>query len=123
MMYREKNPVWKQCLATVEPMLESIGFSLASETNHYAAFGSASVEYVRSDMRVQLGWDGKESWITAVYEKRDRNERHIRGEQRTLEIAAPASNPARNALAVGRVADEFIAHLTSALHRIATTKW
>ena len=43
-MERSRSPVWSQCLAAVEPVLEELGFRLAAESHLYASFGSAAAE-------------------------------------------------------------------------------
>ena len=81
-MERTAHPVWQQCLRTIEPVLESLGFRLTNEAQHHAHFGSASAEYERAGMRIELFWDGKENWIDAHYFESDRNDRHV---ERTVE--------------------------------------
>ncbi|MFL5503210.1 MAG: hypothetical protein ACJ799_04275 [Gemmatimonadaceae bacterium] len=50
-MNRDQNPVWRQCLSVVEPILDSLGFTLAVESNLYSSFGSASTDYERVEVR------------------------------------------------------------------------
>lgn len=66
-MDRPQYPVWQQCRSAVEPVLDFLGFRLATESNHYSSFGSASAEYERSDMRIELFWDGKEMGRHVLY--------------------------------------------------------
>lgn len=120
MIERAHNPVWIKCLATVEPALEELGFRLASECHHYASFGSASAEYERSDMRIELFWDGRENWIDAHYATRNRNERHLWSERQIISVDPPPTNIRAHVLRPGTVADEYIANLVKALRRLAT---
>lgn len=119
-MDRPQHPVWQQCLSAVEPVLDFLGFRLATESNHYSSFGSASAEYERSDMRIELFWDGKENWIDAHYATRNRNERHLWSERKTLTIEPPPTNIRAHVLRPGTVADEYIANLISAVRKLAT---
>lgn len=91
-MIRASDPVWQQCLRAVEPVLESLGFGLAREVHHYALFGSASAEYERAGMRLELFWDGREHWISIRYAIGDRQSRGNWGERRPLEIPPPSSS-------------------------------
>ena len=119
-MDRQSNPVWQQCLATVEPVLESLSFRLAEEAHFYSAFGSASAQYERSDMRIDLFWDGKENWIDVHYATRDRNARHVWRERQRLDIAPPPTNIRAHVLRPGVIADEYIGNLVAAIRRVAT---
>jgi hypothetical protein len=118
-MARPSNAVWAQCLATIEPILASLGFSLFEETIHRGAFGSCITLYERSDMAVRLVWDGKENWIDASYATRDRNNRHIWNELQALNVAPPSSNVHAHVLRPGRVADEYIHNLGAAIRSVA----
>ena len=118
-MERSRNPVWSQCLATVEPVLEELGFRLAAESHLYASFGSASAEYERSDLRIELFWDGKENWIDAHAAVRDPRERHLWSERQPIPVDPPPTNVRAHALRPGVIADEFIANLVVALRQLA----
>jgi hypothetical protein len=119
-MERYQNPVWQQCLSVVEPVLDSLGFKLAAEFHHYSSFGSESAAYERSDMRIELFWDGKENWIDADYATRNRNERHLWGERQRLSVEPPSTNIRAHLLRPGVVADEYLANLVSAVRKLAT---
>ena len=119
-MNRDQNPVWRQYLSVVEPILDSLGFTLAVESNLYSSFGSASTEYERSDMRIELFWDGRENWIDAHYATRNRNERHLWSERQPIVIEPPPTNIQAHVLRPGIVADEYIANLVSAVQKLAT---
>ena len=107
-------------LTAIEPVLEELGFRLASECHHYASFGSASAEYVRADMRIELFWDGKEHWIDAHQATRNRTERHLWNAPQTLPVDPPPTNIRAHVLRPGSVADEYIANLAEALRRLAS---
>jgi hypothetical protein len=119
-MDRSQNPVWTQCLAAVEPVLEELGFRLASESQLYSSFGSASVEYERSDMLISLWWDGRENWIDAHCATRNRNERHLWSQRQPVEVEPPPTNIRAHVLRPGKIADEYIANLVAALRKLAT---
>jgi hypothetical protein len=119
-MERSQNPVWIQCLTAIEPVLGELGFHLASESHLYSSFGSASVEYERSDMRIELFWDGKENWIDAHYATRNRNERHLWSPRQTIIVEPPLTNIRAHVLRPGIVADEYIGNLILAVRRLAT---
>jgi hypothetical protein len=118
-MERPQNPVWQQCLAEVEPVLESLGFGLVRESHLYSLFGSASTEYERSDMRLELSWDGRENWIDAYVTTRNRNERHLSGERQSLSVDPPPTNVRAHVLRPGVLADEYIANLVAAIRTLA----
>lgn len=119
-MDRGQNPVWQQCLSVVEPVLDSLGFTLAAESHLYSSFGSASANYERSDMRIELFWDGRENWIDAHYATRNRNERHLWGERQRLSVEPPPTNIRAHVLRPGVVTDEYVANLVSAVRKLAT---
>ena len=118
-MERPLNPVWQQCLAAVEPVLDSFGFKLCRESQLYSLMGSASADYERSDMRIELFWDGKENWVDALDATRNRNERHLWGERQRLAVGPPPSNIRAHVLRPGQIADEYIVNLIAAVRRIA----
>lgn len=122
MMNRSSNPVWQQCLAAIEPVLESLSLRLAEERQFYSSFGSESARYERSDICVELFWDGKEHWIDAHYATRDRNQRHIWRERQRLEVAPPPTNVHAHVLSPGAIADEYIANLVAAVRKLATAE-
>lgn len=113
MMERPRDPVWSQCLAAVEAELAPLGFRLASETTHYASFGSAAVEYEHSRARVRLVWDGRDHWIDVKGARAVAPDRW--SEFEAVPVAPPASNPHAHVLRPGRVADEYVANLVAAL--------
>jgi hypothetical protein len=119
-MERSQNPVWTQCLGAVEPVLQELGFRLTSESHLYASFGSASAEYERSDMKLELFWDGKENWIFAHYSTCNRNQRHLWDERKELHVEPPATNIRAHVLRPGVIADEYIANVVQAIRKLAT---
>lgn len=119
-MERPANLVWQQCLRTVEPVLESLGFRLTKETQLYALFGSASAEYERAGMRIELFWDGRENWIDGHYFRSDRNDRHLWSERERLHVQPPASSVHAHVLRPGKVTDEYIENLVAAIRALAT---
>ena len=118
-MERPRNPVWSQCLAAVEPVLEELGFRLAAESQLYSSFGSAAAEYERSDLRIELFWDGKENWIDAHAAVRDPRGRHLWSERQPIPVDPPPTNARAHVLRPGVIADEFIANLVVALRQRA----
>jgi hypothetical protein len=66
-MDRKLPPVFQTIRDAVEAELAAHAFRLASETIHYATFGSASAEYTRRGMRVQLTYDGRDRWAWITY--------------------------------------------------------
>jgi hypothetical protein len=119
-MERRSNPVWQQCLRTIEPVLESLGFKLTNEAQYHTLFGSASAEYERVGMRIELFWDGKENWIDAHYFESDRTDRHVWSERQRLEVEPPPTNVRAHVLRPGTIADEYIANLVTAVRALAT---
>lgn len=119
-MERFHNPVWEGYRAAVEELLEPLGFTLATETNHYSLFGSASTEYVRSNMRIELFWDGRENWLDLKYATRERNERQYWSPMQAIEVAPPPTNPRAHVLRPGTVADEYLANVLDAIRGVTS---
>ena len=117
-MNRAQNPVWAQCLAAVEPELESLGFRLASESAHYASFGSALVEYEHSRARIQLIWDGRDHWIDVKVARASAPDHWSALE--ALPVAPPPTNPRAHVLRPGIIADKYIANIVAALRGFAS---
>ena len=62
-MDRSVDAVVARAREVLEPVLASLGFSIASEHHSPEAFGSTHTEYRRRDHRVELAWDGKDRWL------------------------------------------------------------
>jgi hypothetical protein len=62
-MNRELDPVVSRARDVLEPILDRLGFALASECYSPDAFGSVNTEYRRRGHRLELVWDGKDRWL------------------------------------------------------------
>lgn len=62
-MDRQVDPVVDHARAVLEPLLERLGFTIATEHYGPEAFGSVHTEYRRRTHRLVLVWDGKDRWL------------------------------------------------------------
>jgi hypothetical protein len=71
MVHKVARNAFEPALSRLTPLLDSLGFALASECHDYAAFGSAHAVFVRRGTQLRLVWDGKEQALHAEWTSGD----------------------------------------------------
>src|SRR6185295_5833368 len=62
-MDRTLSAVFLRARDAIETVLAAYGFRITQESFHYAAFGSAEVEYRHRAHWLRLSWDGKDHYL------------------------------------------------------------
>jgi hypothetical protein len=115
-MNRDVDPVVARAREVLEPLLDQLGFTLASELHNPGAFGSVNTEYRRRGHRIELTWDGKDRWLWLKVAPTGANGVVRPGAWQDLE-AALGDVPSVQVLRPGPVTEARLERLAAAVRR------